>query len=40
LNVIKDAKLMQESIVDELIHDNEEALKMLATIIRRLEEKG
>jgi four helix bundle protein len=40
LNVLKDAGLMQPDIASEFIGVNEEIQKMLATMIKKLKEKG
>jgi four helix bundle protein len=39
-NVLKDAGLMQSELAQELINDNEEILKILATIIKKLKGNG
>ena len=40
LNVLNDAKLMNQAIASELLKDNEEVLKILITMIRRIRGKG
>jgi four helix bundle protein len=40
LNVLKDANLMRPEIALELIQDNEEILKILATLIKKLKENN
>jgi len=38
LTVLRDAGLLQETTASELLQDNEEILKMLSTMIRRIRE--
>ncbi|MFA5308404.1 MAG: four helix bundle protein [Dehalococcoidales bacterium] len=40
LNVLKDAALMQPETADELLETDQEIQKMLATLIKRIKEKG
>ncbi len=40
ITVMRDAGLVKQVVASELIRDNEEILKMLATMIRKIKEKG